>query len=149
MDRVAERSENFAPPDVVEIVEIVASEATAPRNDGSRGSELYTVPIKLSREPTEIWRQTFIQFWDRPPWFGFMHRPGIARVEEDRIVLDGTTIEEIEQHHKETLEMAVRAANASEQFYWTRQAEQKPMRDKQLAEHRSHVEDVAKRIKFA
>ena len=32
-----------------------------------------------------------------------MHRPGIARVSGDRIILDGTTIEEVERYHQETL----------------------------------------------
>lgn len=32
-----------------------------------------------------------------------MHRPGIARVAGDRIIVDGTTIEEVEKYHRETL----------------------------------------------
>jgi hypothetical protein len=32
-----------------------------------------------------------------------MHRPNIARGTGDKVVLDGTTIEEIEKYHKETL----------------------------------------------
>jgi len=40
-----------------------------------------------------------------------MHRPGIASVEGDKVVLNGTTIEEVERYHKKTLKIAVDMAN--------------------------------------
>ena len=146
MGKVAERSESFTHPARVRFVEIIASEATAPRNDDSHGGELYTVPIRLSREPTEIWKRTFIQTWDRPPAFTFMHRPGIVRIQGDRVVMEGTTIGEIWQYHRVILKFALNKANAVEQNTWESEARQQPIRDRRLAEHRSHVEYVAKMI---
>ncbi len=40
-----------------------------------------------------------------------MHRPGIASVQGDRIVLDGTTIDELERYHLKTLKLVVRQLN--------------------------------------
>ena len=40
-----------------------------------------------------------------------MHRPGIASVVGDRIILDGTTVEEIEKHHRDTLTVVVERVN--------------------------------------
>lgn len=70
-----------------------------PRDDGTRGSALYSVPLLLSRVPDAEWAVLFVRNWDRPPSFTTMHRPGIARVVGDRVVLDGTTVEEVAQYH--------------------------------------------------
>lgn len=40
-----------------------------------------------------------------------MHRPGIASVQGDRIILDGTTVQKVERYHRETLTLAVNEAN--------------------------------------
>lgn len=148
MGKVAEQRTEFASADEIRIVGIVASEATCPLNDGSPGSALYAVPFKLSRVPSPLWANAFIKNWDRPSLFTTMHRPGIARVQGDRIVLDGTTVEEIEKYHKSTLELAVQKANEIEQDSHGRRVQQQAEQDKLHAEHRSHVEDAAKRIKF-
>jgi len=87
----------------VRIIEIVASEVGTPRNDGTPGCALYRVPIRLSRRPSAAWSRLFVQVWDHPPSFTTMHRPGIACVVGDRIILDGTTVEEIEKYHRDTL----------------------------------------------
>ena len=41
-----------------------------------------------------------------------MHRPGIASVIGDRIILNGTTVEEIEKYHRDTLRVVVERVNA-------------------------------------
>lgn len=40
-----------------------------------------------------------------------MHRPGVARVSGDRILLERTTIAEVRDHHKRPLELAVEQTN--------------------------------------
>ena len=69
-------------------------------------------------------------------------------MEGDRIILDGTTIEEVERYHLKTLKLAVERANELT-VQWLRSKEQ---REKNLGdrqdEHRSHVKEVAKRLKF-
>lgn len=77
-----------------------------------------------------------------------MHRPGIARVEGDRIILDGTTIEEVERYHLKTLKLAVERANELTAQWWrSREQRGKTLNDQQ-DEHRHHVKEVAKRLKF-
>ena len=56
-----------------------------------------------------------------------MHRPGIARVVYDKILLDGTTVEEVQNYHKEVLEAAIKHANTFEK---------KHLREVELAEQR-------------
>ena len=81
--------------DDIYIIGIIEDEVTAPRNDGTPGSVLYCVPFRLSRQPSETWKHIFIQAWRNPPCFTTMHRPRIASVEFDKILLDGTTLEEV------------------------------------------------------
>jgi len=40
-----------------------------------------------------------------------MHRPGIARVSGDKVYLDGTTIEEVQKYHRDTLVLALEETN--------------------------------------
>jgi len=92
-------------------MEIVAEEVGTPRNYGTPGSALYMVPIRLSRRPSADWARLFVQVWDNPPSYSTMHRPGIASVIGDRIILDGTTVEEIEKYHRDTLKVVVERVN--------------------------------------
>ena len=96
----------------VRLIEIVAEEVGTPRNDGTPGCALYRVPIRISRTPSAEWARLFAELWDTPPSFSTRHRPGIGRVVGDRIILDGTTVEEIEQVHRETLRIVVDRVNA-------------------------------------
>ena len=82
-----------------------------PRNDSTPGSALYRVPLKLNRTPDTRWSRLFRANWDSPPSFTTMHRPGIGSVVGDTIVLDGTTIEELERYHAKTLKLAVDVTN--------------------------------------
>jgi hypothetical protein len=95
----------------IRLVRIVTDEVSAPRFDGTRGSALYRVPIELSRQPGARWAQLFVEAWNHPSSFTTMHRPGIASVNGDRIILDGTTLEEVKTYHRDTLMLAVDAAN--------------------------------------
>ena len=85
-----------------------------PRNDGTRGSALYLVPLRLSRHPSRAWAAYFDRTWNGS-LFSTMHRPGIASVSGDRILLDGTTVEEVAQHHLKTVRQVVSDANEWEQ----------------------------------
>ena len=98
----------------IKIVGIITNEVTLPKNDGTRGSALYSVPFRLSSKPTDTWSELFLRNWDCPPRFTSIHRPGIARVESDKIILDGTTIEEVKQYHRDTLILCVEKTNEEE-----------------------------------
>lgn len=127
---------------------VVKDEVGQPSNDGSRGSALYSVPIKLSREPTPEEARLLVQNWDHPPTFTTMHRPGNASVVGDRFVIGGTTIDEVRDYHAKTLSLVVDKTN-EEAADLERQREQ----DREAAErdaeaHREHVEEVADDIDF-
>ncbi len=77
-----------------------------------------------------------------------MHRPGIARVEGDHIVLDGTTIEEVEKYHLDTLKLAVNRANELTQEWFRRRADTAGSAASMQEKHRRHVDEIAKRLKF-
>jgi hypothetical protein len=132
----------------IKIVGVIAEDVGVPRNDKSPGSALYEVPFRLSREPSEPWAEFLVDAWNRPPEFTSMHRPGIARVEGDRIILDGTTIEEVERYHLKTLKLAVERANELTAQWWrSKEQRGKALSDHQ-DEHRHHVKEVAKRLRF-
>ncbi len=132
----------------LEIVGVDTERVGTPRNDGSRGSALYRVPIKLNRTPTSDEARLLIQAWDSPSQFSMMHRAGIATVSGDTIVLDGTTLEEVERYHARTLSLAVQAANAGAEALRQRRAEEAARAEQAQEEHRRHVQDVASRITF-
>jgi len=77
-----------------------------------------------------------------------MHRPGICRVSGDRIILNGTTLDEVERVHKETLKVVLDAVNARveelEREAQLREAEQR----RRIQAHADDVKQRAGRIKF-
>lgn len=95
----------------IKIKGILIDEVTQPRMDGTRGSALYKIPFELNKRPDYEWIDIFIQTWNFPPRFSTMHRPGIASVMGNKIILDGTEIEEVERYHKGTLKLCVKVAN--------------------------------------
>ena len=115
--------------------------------DGSRGSALYAVPFRLSATPDRTWAQLFVRNWDRPPRFTTMHRPGIARVVGDRVVLDGTTLEEIEKTHRPTLKLALEETNRQYTEILERAARERAHQREREEAHRRGVEERAKRLK--
>ena len=132
----------------ITIVGVVTEEVGAPRADGSRGSGLYPVPLRLTRVPPGEWARMFVALWDDPPKWSSMHRPGIASVVGDRLVLGRTTIEEVASTHRETLKLCVDAANAQYLAYVTQKRAAKQRETDRLAEHKRRVDEQAKRLKF-
>jgi hypothetical protein len=134
--------------DPIKLVDVIIDDVGIPRNDGSKGSALYAVPFRLSRVPPPSWTRFFLKTWNSPPRFTSMHRPGIARVEGDRVVLDGTTIEEVQRFHLETLKLAVAEANKM-MFEQEKNSERRASAEEQRKlRHREHVSEVAKQLKF-
>jgi hypothetical protein len=132
----------------IRLIEVIADEVTAPRLDGGRGSALYRVPIQLSRQPGARWTELFIEAWNHPSSFTTMHRPGIASVADDRIVLDGTTLEEVKTYHAATLKLAVDMAN--QQTAADEVAERLAARrmEERLRQHEEEVRRAADEITF-
>jgi hypothetical protein len=132
----------------IRLLDVITGEVGQPRNDASPGSALYAVPFKLSKEPTDIWVRAFIHAWEFPERFTSMHRPGIARVEGNKIILDGTTIEEVEKYHLETLKLAIKRANETVVQETARRGQLEAAAEERHRQHLQHVESVAKRLKL-
>jgi hypothetical protein len=134
--------------DEIKIVRIAVDEVGLPRNDNLPGSALYAVPFQLSGTPSPLWVRLFLNAWNSPSRFTSMHRPGIAKVVHDKIILDGTTIEEVERYHLETLKLAVAQANRQEREQRTVLRQRASAEEQKEERHRGHVAEVAKRLKF-
>lgn len=134
--------------DEIKIVGVDVQNVGVPRNDGTAGSALYNVPIRLSQSPDYQWAQLFVKNWNSPPSFTTMHRPGIARVVGACIHLNGTTIEEVEKYHKKTLELAVDLAN--QEYRREREASAQRQEAQKASEesHRQNVRDIAERMNW-
>lgn len=144
--RTFEKDES--PDEPIRIVGIITDEVGEPRNDGTPGCALYRVPFRLSRRPSALWADLFVRTWDSPPRWSSMHRPGIARVSGDKIVLDGTTIEEVRDAHRETLVLCVDVANKMEREYLLREQEKRQREERRREEHMKNVAEIANEIDF-
>ncbi len=119
------------------IVGLLRDGITLPRDDGTAGSALYAVPFQLSREPSSLWIKVFTSTWDSPPRYTTMHRPGIVKIAGKKLVLDGTTIEEVEEYHWETLQLVIEKTNkqvAGMEEQKRKNSEAKKRRKQELAE---------------
>ncbi len=134
--------------DEIKIMGIIVDEVSQPTLDGTRGSALYRVPFQLSKVPTSEWSQLFVQTWNHPASLTSMHRSGTASVEGDRIFLNRTTIEEVEQYHRDTLVFVVRDVNQAIAILEQTRVAENERRLQELEEHRKNVAYRAKKIKF-
>ena len=132
----------------IKIIDIIVDGITNPSLDGTPGSALYAVPFRLSRTPSQLWSQAFVNSWNHPPSFSTMHRPGIASVYGDTIVLNGTTIEEVKEYHQKTLKLCVDEANNKEKEWLAQVQRREEERGREVEEHRKNVEDEARDISF-
>lgn len=132
----------------IHILGIITDEVTVPKMDGTRGSALYKIPFRLSSRPSEIWKQLFLQLWSFPPSFSTMHRPGIASVYGDKIILDGTTIEEVRDTHRATLILCVDEANKREAQIIAEQKRKEVLEQQRKNQHFDNVNSIADDIKF-
>jgi len=132
----------------LDIVGVIEDEVGTPRNDGTAGSALYAVPIRLSRVPDALESRLLVQVWDRPPTWSTMHRPGISRVSGDRLILDGTTIDEVAQVHAKTLRLVVDKVNELAAEQRRRDQVEQERRDAERTAHQEHVSDTARDIEF-
>ena len=132
----------------IKITRVIVEDITEPRKDGTYGSALYSIPFSLSRTPPPEWGKLFVEHWNHPPRFTTMHRPGIARIHDATITLDGTTIEEVERYHRDTLQLVV--AETNKQYRdWRRVEDGRQAREEaEREQRRKNLEDASKRIKF-
>jgi sRNA-binding protein len=135
----------FAP---ITIVGIAEEGVGRPRNDGTPGSALYRIPLRLSRSPDGSWARHFVETWNHPPRYTTMHRPGIASVSGDTVILDGTTMEELERYHVETLRHVIEKVNADVAEHERRLWEQARREDEARRQHEETVKEISSRLEF-
>lgn len=135
-----------SPDEPIRLIGIDEAGITTPRNDGTAGSALYTVPFILSRRPDAAWSNLMIQNWDRPPSYTTMHRPGNGRVVGDRFVLSCTTIEEVEKYHVDTLQLALVETNRQYQELEAQQKRTHERQDADAAIHNATVRETLGRL---
>lgn len=132
----------------VKLVGVDTERIGQPRGDGTPGSALYRVPLLLNRVPPALWSASFAEAWNRPPAWTTMHRPGIANVQGDRIVLDGTTIEELEQYHLKTLKLVIRQLNDAMVAHHEREQVRRQAELQARAAHDRQVFETVARLRF-
>ncbi len=137
-----------SPDEPIHILGIITDEVTVPRMDGTRGCALYKIPFRLSKRPNNLWVNIFLSTWNSPPRFTTMHRPGIASVYGDKIILDGTTIEEVRDYHRETLVLCVNIANEKEQAIIMEEKRKRELEENRKNQHYTNVASIADDIKF-
>ena len=106
------------------------------------------MPFQLSRQPSIEWSGHFIETWNHPPSYSTMHRPHIRRILGDRLILEGTTVDEIEKYHQDTLKLVLETVNRDIAELEAKLRREQEKRDEQLRQHRQTVEEAAKRIRF-
>jgi len=126
----------------IRIEGVIADEVTTPRMDGTRGSALYGVPFRLSRRPDWAWAELFVENWNHPSSYTSMHRPSIATVEGDTVVLDGTTLDEVKRYHRDTLKLALAETNRQYNEFRSRQRAEE---ERERAREEAHRQDVARK----
>jgi hypothetical protein len=132
----------------IRITRVIVEDITEPRSDGTEGSALYSIPFALSTIPPPEWEDLFVENWNHPSRFTTMHRPGIASLSGATVILDGTTIEEVERYHRDTLQLAVTKTNQQYRDLVSQQDQSRTREEARRKEHRKRVEDASKRIKF-
>ena len=136
-------------PESISIVGIDTENVGHPRNDGTPGSGLYAVPVKLSRAPSVREARLLVHFWDNPSSWTTMHRRGIARISGSSLILDGTTIEEVRDIHVATVRQAVAATNAEYASELAKDEREFELDEARRAAHEAEVRRVASEIRFA
>ena len=138
-----------SPPDEpLRIVGVIDDEVTEPKLDGTPGSSLYDIPLGLNRIPSPLWSDLFVEIWDHPPSYTSMHRPGIVSVEGSKIILNGTTIDELKKYHRETLVLCVEEANKKEKEILDREHRKQEIRSQEMEAHQKNVKEQSEDISF-
>ena len=77
-----------------------------------------------------------------------MHRPGIASVSGDKVYLDGTTMEEVERHHRDTLKLAIQETNKEIAEHEAQERARAERARQAREDHERTVRETARRINF-
>ncbi len=123
----------------IKIVRVCTEDISNPTNYESKSPPRYIVPLELSRKPSDAWIEIFKHAWDTSHKIKLLHLNSYVSVSvyHGQIFLYNTTLDEVEEHHKEALKMCMDAASKGEKE-----------RQEKENEHREYVKVRAKEIKF-
>ena len=141
-------SDEVADFEPIKLARVLANEVGFPGESPDGTRNVYSVVFQLSEEPSARWGDYLVHFWDRPqvPYSQGHHRPGMVSVVGNRLILEETTIDEVEGFHLPVLKAAVRMANDAEARSVVEDHRRAERRRLEEAEHRRHVAEVAKRL---
>lgn len=77
-----------------------------------------------------------------------MHRPRIASVRGDAIILNGTTLEEVKKYHRDTLILCVDEANKVEEQLVQKRKKQQEQEKESKEVHQQIIRNIAGDIDF-
>lgn len=132
----------------IKILGVIEEEVGTPRNDGTPGSALYEVPFRFSRTPPGQWVEFFLKTWDFPSQFTSMHRPGIASIYGDRLILDGTSLDEVQGYHRDTLKVVLDETNKLYNQFEVQQRQRADQERQHREERERATREAAKKITF-
>ena len=144
-DQASHRCSDFKD---VKITHIIEKEITEPRNDGTPGSALYTVPFALNTRPPGDWVTLFLKNWRHPAQYTMMHLPQNASISGATLILRRTTLDDVNRYHRDTLVWAIDETNRQFREILKHIEKKRVRLQTERDKHRKHVSDVAKRIKF-
>lgn len=104
--------------------------------------------IRLNRSPSSLWSELFLKAWASPPRWTTMHRFDIASVLSDKIILDGTTIEEVKKYHRDTLKLCVEQANQEERNILEMRRLEQEKEEARVSEHYDKISQLSDEIDF-
>ncbi len=78
-----------------------------------------------------------------------MHRSKIATVVGDTVILDGTTIDEVRDYHRDTLVLVIQETNKGYQELVERKKKADELEQERLKAHKQKIDDISNQIKFS
>jgi hypothetical protein len=130
------------------ILGIITDEVEFGKRDGTRGSGLDKIPFLLNDKPDQLWIDMFLRNWNHPSSFSSMHRPNIASIVGNKLFLNGTTIEEIRDYHRNTLKVVINDTNFTYRGFIDEQISIENANKRREQEQKKNIDDIAKGIKF-
>lgn len=129
----------------IEVVEIVEEEIASPRTLLSDKTDTYSIPFRVSAVPPLKWVALFEKLWNNPPDHLQNHRPEIARLVGDKVILDDTNIDEIEAVHFTALQLIIDETN-KQYADWLVEVEMYNQAHQAEQAFRGHIADVINRL---